>query len=442
MPVILWTDALVFILLASLSYIIVRLAKNPQDRARWSKAYTQPIRMIALVVLIFYVSIGFLDCLHYREQVSVGPAGDSIYSDQVHSILDWLMLPNSEQMETSYSAPFATELFSENMVKTADGDLVWVSTKLQYVTDARLMPLLLAGTIYALSTWLIVSAGLWYALRKSSLLQTNSRWHIAWFTFGIILWLVSVAAQLTPNYHIFGTDKVGGDVFYAAIKSIRTGLIIGTVTTFITMPFAIIFGTMAGYFRGWVDDLIQYLYTTLSSVPAVLLIAAAVLTLDAAMQRHDGLFTIMAQRTDMRLLMLCCVLGLTSWTSLCRIIRGETLKLRTQEYVLAARVLGLSRMVIIFKHIIPNLMHIIIISVVLDFSGLVLAEAVLSYIGVGVDPTTYSWGNMINSARMELGRDPVVWWNLVGAFCMMFTLVLAANIFADGVRDAFDSRAI
>jgi peptide/nickel transport system permease protein len=115
---------------------------------------------------------------------------------------------------------------------------------------------------------------------------------------------------------------------------------------------------------------------------------------------------------------------------------------RTQEYVLAARVLGLGKMSIIFKHIIPNLMHIIIISIVLDFSGLVLAEAVLSYIGVGVDPTTYSWGNMINSARMELGRDPVVWWNLVGAFFMMFTLVLAANIFADGVRDAFDAKVV
>ena len=85
-------------------------------------------------------------------------------------------------------------------------------------------------------------------------------------------------------------------------------------------------------------------------------------------------------------------------------------------------------------------MHIVLIAVVLDFSGLVLAEAVLSYVGVGVDPITISWGNMINSARLEMARDPVVWWSLIAAFVFMFTLVLAANLFSDAVRDAFDPR--
>ena len=164
------------------------------------------------------------------------------------------------------------------------------------------------------------------------------------------------------------------------------------------------------------------------------------LSLDGLIQRHQEFFTSMAQRADMRLLMLCCVLGLTSWTSLCRIIRGETLKLRGQEFILAARALGLSKLQIILKHILPNLTHIILISLVLDFSGLVLAEAVLSYVGVGVDPSTYSWGNMINGARMEMGRDPIIWWSLSGAFVLMFVLVLAANIFADGERDAFDPK--
>ena len=92
------------------------------------------------------------------------------------------------------------------------------------------------------------------------------------------------------------------------------------------------------------------------------------------------------------------------------------------------------------RHILPNVMHIILITVVLDFSALVLTEAVLSYVGVGVDPTTLSWGNMINSARLELAREPLVWWPLVAAFVFMFTLVLAANLFADTVRDAFDPR--
>ena len=85
-------------------------------------------------------------------------------------------------------------------------------------------------------------------------------------------------------------------------------------------------------------------------------------------------------------------------------------------------------------------MHLVIVAIVLDFSGLVLAEAVLSYVGVGVDPSMISWGNMINSARLEMAREPVVWWSLMAAFLLMFILVLAANLFADTVRDAFDPR--
>ncbi|MBT8007419.1 MAG: ABC transporter permease subunit, partial [Gammaproteobacteria bacterium] len=92
------------------------------------------------------------------------------------------------------------------------------------------------------------------------------------------------------------------------------------------------------------------------------------------------------------------------------------------------------------RHILPNVMHVVLISIVLDFSGLVLAEAVLSYVGVGVDPTMYSWGNMINGARLEMAREPVVWWTLLASFLFMFVMVLAANLFSDVVREAFDPR--
>jgi peptide/nickel transport system permease protein len=122
------------------------------------------------------------------------------------------------------------------------------------------------------------------------------------------------------------------------------------------------------------------------------------------------------------------------------LLRAETLKLRELDYVQAARVLGVSPPMILFRHILPNLFHLVLISVALDFSSLVLAEAVLSYINIGVDPTMASWGNMINSARLEMARDPVVWWSLASAFVFMFALVLPANLFADAVRDAFDPR--
>jgi peptide/nickel transport system permease protein len=206
------------------------------------------------------------------------------------------------------------------------------------------------------------------------------------------------------------------------------------------LPLAIFLGISAGYFKGWIDDLIQYIYTTLNSIPGVLLIAAAVLMLQVYINNHPDSFATVAERADLRLLFLCLILGVTSWTGLCRILRGETLKLREAEYVLAARSLGVSGFNILHRHILPNLMHIVLITVVLDFSGLVLAEAVLSYVGVGVDPSMISWGNMINSARLEMAREPVVWWSLTAAFISMFILVLAANLFADVVRDAFDPR--
>jgi peptide/nickel transport system permease protein len=249
-----------------------------------------------------------------------------------------------------------------------------------------------------------------------------------------------LATDLGMKYHVFGTDKVGQDVLYQSLKSVRTGLVIGTLTTLVMLPFAVLLGIMAGYFRGLVDDVIQYVYTTLNSIPGVLLIAAAILTLQVYMQAHPEMFDTIAHRADMRLLFLCIILGITSWTGLCRLLRGETLKLSEIDYIQAASAFGVRHMRIIARHILPNVMHIVLISVVLDFSGLVLAEAVLSYVGVGVDPTMNSWGNMINAARLEMAREPIVWWSLLSAFILMFVLVLAANLFSDAVRDAFDPR--
>lgn len=244
----------------------------------------------------------------------------------------------------------------------------------------------------------------------------------------------------TPYFHLFGTNKIGQDVFYETIKSIRTGLIIGTLTTVFMLPFALFFGTIAGYFGGIIDDIIQYLYTTLSSIPGVLLITAMVLVMQIFITNHPQLFPTIADRADARLLMLCFILGITSWAGLCRLLRAETLKLREQDFITASIAMGAKKMVIIIRHIFPNVMHIIIITLVLDFSGLVLAEAVLSYVGVGVDPTMPSWGNMINTSRLELAREPIVWWPLLSALSVMFLLVLSANLFADRVRDAFDPR--
>jgi peptide/nickel transport system permease protein len=176
-------------------------------------------------------------------------------------------------------------------------------------------------------------------------------------------------------------------------------------------------------------------------VPNVLLIAACVLMVQVFLDKLPELFETGAERSDLKLFLLCVVLGLTGWAGLCRLLRGETLKLRELEYVQAAQAFGVSDTRIMLRHIFPNVAHLMLIVTVLEFSSLILYEAVLSYVGVGVDPSMNSFGGMINLARNEMSRDPLVWWSFAAAFGFMVTLVLSANLFADGVRDAFDPRA-
>ncbi len=248
--------------------------------------------------------------------------------------------------------------------------------------------------------------------------------------------VVTDAGQVTRDYprlkhpgkHLFGTDRVGTDVLYMAVKATRTGMVLGAFTTLLVIPFAILFGVVAGYFGGWVDDIIQYIYTVLSSIPSLLLIVAFMIIVETKFPQVSRLFA------------LCIIMGITSWTGLCRVLRGETLKLRETEFIQACEAMGVSRFRIMLRHIVPNVMHIVLITAVLSFSGRVLAEAVLTYIGIGVGAETYSWGTMINNARLELARDPIVWWNLFAAFVFMVGLVLPANLFGDALRDALDPR--
>jgi len=417
--------------------------------------------MGAALVLGVFIVIGLLDSLHYRERLPDSPADKPQYSVDVLSVFDALAGELRTEQEKTYSEPLAMQLYAKEFVER-DGTTVREYPRLRYggahLKDAvaRLPDIArrsLVGLAQSLAASLLLFAGLagWQARRSH---MSLGEWLTAWgegrldwpgrtlvLVMTLTLVLGGVMAHLAAGYHVFGTDKVGQDVLYISLKSIRTGLVIGTLTTLVTLPLAIGFGIAAGYFRGWVDDIIQYVYTVLNSIPGVLLIAAAVLIVQVYIESNPELFDTAAARADIRLLALCLIMGVTSWTGLARLLRGESLKLRTLDYVEAARAFGVSSARIISRHIFPNVFHLVLIAMVLDFSGLVLAEAVLSYVGVGVDPSMFSWGNMINGARLELAREPVVWWQLGAAFAFMFTLVLAANLFADGVRDAFDPRA-
>jgi peptide/nickel transport system permease protein len=271
--------------------------------------------------------------------------------------------------------------------------------------------------------------------------QTELPWKAILLTASLLALVSGSIVALWPYYHVLGTDRTGNDVLYQAIKSIRTAVVIGSLSTLATLPLAILFGILAGYYKGRIDDGIQYLYTVLSSIPSVLLISAFVLMIQVFIDKNPTMFETGLERADVRLFLLAVILGVTGWAQLARLLRAETLKLGELDYVQAARAFGVSDGRIMRRHILPNLTHIVVIVSVLDFSGLVLYEAVLSYVGVGVDPNTNSFGTMINGALTEMSRDPVVWWNLFTAFAFMVTLVLSMTIFASAVREAFDPRA-
>lgn len=462
-PVLLWTDALLFLLVAAILVFAWYVRRREHLRAPWRKVAQSRRAVISALVLGLFVLVGLLDSLHFRRALP-GPAGAPVqYDAEVLSAFDLLVGGLRTRVENSYSAPLAAYAYGKETVEQPDGSMARVYPRLQHGAShlrdpaaerlgdlaARSLAGLGAGALVWLIAAALLSAGLarhWRLKWREALTRiahgaTEVPWREVLLAGLLVSGLAGVCVSLSGPYHLFGTDKVGLDVLYAALKSIRTGLVIGTITTLVMLPFALALGIAAGYFGGWVDDVIQYIYTTLNSIPGVLLIAAAVLMVQVHVESHPELFTTAAARADLRLLFLCLILGVTSWTGLCRLLRGEALKLRELDYVQAARAFGVGHGRILTRHLLPNVMHLVLITVVIDFSGLVLAEAVLSYVGVGVDPTMFSWGNMINSARLELAREPVVWWQLAAAFTFMFVIVLAANLFADSVRDAFDPRA-
>ena len=462
MPVILWTDALIYVLLAAVAVFAWYVRRQEHLLAPWRRVARSPSGMSALTLLAFFIVVGILDSLHYRPALPAAEGEPRYYAVEVLSVFDRIAEPLRTRREKTYSEPLATHLYAKESIDLPDGRQVRDFPRLvhggihlenpqsDWAGDVARRALYGIGA--AALAWLVAAVVLcrFLARRRNSRSgavwrdiwsgRTDVPWRAVMVALGVMLILAGPVLALSVKYHVFGTDKVGQDVLYLTLKSIRTGLVIGTLTTLVMLPFALLLGIMAGYFRGWIDDAIQYVYTTLSSIPGVLLIAAAVLMMQVYIETHPELFDTITVRADLRLLFLCMILGITSWTGLARLLRGEALKLREMEYIQAAQAFGVSHWRILTRHILPNVMHIVLIAVVMDFSGLVLAEAVLSYVGVGVDPATISFGTMINNARLEMARDPMVWWSLSAAFVFMLVLVLSANLFADAVRDAFDPR--
>ena len=446
------TDIFFYIIFFSLILYIYYVRKTPDLKQTWQHVFRNKTGIISVVVLSFFMITALLDSIHIKDKVYNEDKEEYIYSQEIKSILDIILLPIHKNTEKSYSSPFSSHLYSKETVKIDNKIEKRIYPKLLFkgnhnkYSEDNFNNIFLTSLLSIFKTFILVFSICLIFCRKNiftrefifSFIQKNK---VFLSSLTIMIAIIFLLYDLGSQYYILGTDKVGEDVLYKSIKSIRTGILIGTLTTIVMLPFAIFLGIFAGYIGGLIDDIIQYIYTTLNSIPSVLLIASAILMLQVYMSNNPLEFENIYERADLRLFFLCMILGLTSWTGLCRLLRGESMKLREVEYVQASQTFGLKKISIIIRHIIPNIMHIVIITVVLDFSALVLAEAVLSYVNIGVDPTTYSWGNMINAARLEMSREPIVWWSLFSAFLFMFVLVLFANLFSDAVREAFDPRA-
>lgn len=459
--VILWTDVVLWLMLLGLAQYVRVVLRDEALRATWQRVFVTDAGMASAVVLAVMLVVTSADSLHFRRALPSVNGSTLAYDTRTESVLDLALVKLIASRENSYSRPLATHGFSKETVPPKAGEKPQVDENGLAVLPKRAFPRLqhaglgladtdkdwaadvaqrmVAGTAAGVGVALL----LFVALRSRMDEGNPLAWRAAWMTGSAMAMLMAWGLALSwgQGYHVLGTDRTGNDVLYITIKSIRTAFVIGSLATIATIPVALAFGIAAGYFKGWVDDVIQYVYTVLSSVPNILLIAACVLMMQVFIDKHPELFETGLERADLKIFLLCVILGLTGWAGLCRLLRAETLKLRELEYVQAATAFGASPWRIMRRHILPNVMHLVLITTVIDFSGLILYEAVLSYVGIGVDPSMNSFGGMINQARVEMSRDPLVWWPFASAFVFMVGIVLAANLFADAVRDAFDPRA-
>jgi peptide/nickel transport system permease protein len=234
-------------------------------------------------------------------------------------------------------------------------------------------------------------------------------------------WAKEVGASNLPpsSEHWFGTDIFGRDVLTKILRGTKVAMSVGLVTSLIAIPIGVFLGAIAGYFGGWVDDFITWLYTTFSSIPNIMLLISITMILG------KGIWPVYI------------ALGATSWVTLCRLIRGEVMKHKEREYVHAAEAIGANHFRKLFLHILPNVTHIVIINTSLQFQFAIKSEVILSYLGLGVQGEP-SWGTMIDDAKLELTRG--IWWQLAGATFAMFLVVLAFNLLGDALRDSLDPK--
>ena len=255
--------------------------------------------------------------------------------------------------------------------------------------------------------------------------------------------MVYAAPEGLGEAHVLGTDQIGNDVGALALRGVLTALLIGTIAAFLACLVGTVLGAMAGYFGGWVDGVIVAIYTLFESIPELLLLLSFAYVLrknPAFVDLYSSSFLKTTFDLSVGLFTIVLAIGLTGWVGVCRTVRGEFVRHRDRDYVTAAKALGVPTGRVLFRHILPNVFHLVLVSFSLLFVTAIKSEVILSFLGIGLDPGEASWGQMIIHAQSELMREPTVWWPIVTATTLMFGLVLSVSLFTDGLRDALDPR--
>jgi peptide/nickel transport system permease protein len=219
--------------------------------------------------------------------------------------------------------------------------------------------------------------------------------------------------------HPLGTDSKGRDMLAMLVSGTRISLVVGLLATGIALFVGLLIGLVAAYFGRWVDNILMRFTDVMMTFPFFLLLVFIVFIFGPS------------------LAIIVLVIGLTGWTGVSRLIRSEALSLRTRDFITASKALGASDRRVIFRHLLPNVISLIIVMATMSIPGVILAEAALSFIGLG-DPTVASWGVILQSGQQSLDTT---WWVAVEPGIMLFLTVLAFNFLGDGLRDAFDPRS-